>query len=377
MKNLCIKCFFYVLAIVGVLLAETLIDTTFIEGYTFYLRPFVWIVIAVVGYCFIAKPQTIKNKSDKFLYVLTFSIIFVTSYYLLGVVLGFARSPYARTFLGIVRNLFAFITPIVCYEIIRYVMVSSTISKIQNVLNFLLMFVLYMGIDNIMAVVWEGISYAYLLGTILPCIIQQCFLFYLCKHCGLASVLVWKLPTSILLYLLPIVPNLNWFFQLFYTSLSCLICYVFLYYTFVNTKAIKDVRVKRKKKPIMGLFLMLLILGMAGFVSGMYPQVPVVIVSNSMNPYFYRGDIVVINKNGEYEEGSVIQFHMNGMSVVHRIYEKNTTPQGINYYTTKGDNNNAVDDWIVYEDQIDGVLSCVIPKIGYVTIWINEMLGRG
>ncbi len=376
-KKFDLKTTIYLSSILLILIAEIFISSDYLQFYTYYIKPIVWGIVAFIGILTINKKRTILNKQDKILYVLTFSIIFTTLYYLMGLIFGYANTPFSRDFSGIIRNIYSFVFIVVLYEIIRQNLISSTNSKFELSIVYITMFLFYIGLSNIIDKIINGISFAYLLGTILPCLIEQLFLTYICKKCGIGCALIWKLPNTLLLYIIPIVPNLNWFFSLFYTSLSCLVSYVFLYYTFINKQLIKNVRVKKTKKPYKSFILIFILLIMIGFVMGLYPLKPVVIVSNSMYPYFSKGDIVVINKNKEYDEGSVIQFEMNGISVVHRIYEKCSTPQGETYYITKGDNNNAEDDWFVYEDQIDGALSCIIPKIGYITIFINQLIGRG
>ena len=64
--------------------------------------------------------------------------------------------------------------------------------------------------------------------------------------------------------------------------------------------------------------------------------------------------------------------------VIHRIIAKNTT-NGQVYYTIKGDNNPTADPVVVTPDQIQakvisfGETPFVIPKIGYITLWIRGL----
>lgn len=123
-----------------------------------------------------------------------------------------------------------------------------------------------------------------------------------------------------------------------------------------------------------------------------------VVVSGSMEPVFYRGDVVVVEKvnflglnevnpdnlsvgdiviyTGTWATGSPEQ-------IIHRIIVKNTTSDGKLYYITKGDNNPAPDPVVVYPNQIDakvvslgstpGANPLVIPRIGYITLWIRGL----
>ena len=149
---------------------------------------------------------------------------------------------------------------------------------------------------------------------------------------------------------------------------------MFLYYTYTNKQLVKDVRVNRKRKPYFTIVAMICLILFVGFVCGIFPYQPIVILSNSMVPNFSRGDIVVVDKNGDYGIDSIIQFENEGINVVHRIVGIGTDENGKTYYITKGDNNNTEDNWVVYEEQIYGTVKLIIPKIGYITIWFNDAI---
>lgn len=116
-----------------------------------------------------------------------------------------------------------------------------------------------------------------------------------------------------------------------------------------------------------------------------------VVVSGSMEPVFYRGDVVIIEKTNflglqefnpnNLKVGDIIIYQATWFPepVIHRIIAKSTNPNGKTYYITKGDNNAAPDPVAVYPEQVlSKVVSLsnnplVIPKIGYLTIWIRGL----
>ena len=115
-----------------------------------------------------------------------------------------------------------------------------------------------------------------------------------------------------------------------------------------------------------------------------------VVVSGSMEPTFYRGDVVVIQKANflglselnttNLNVGDIVIYDATWYPepVIHRIIAKNTT-NGQVYYTIKGDNNPTADPVVVSPDQIQakvitfGETPFVIPKIGYITLWIRGL----
>lgn len=116
-----------------------------------------------------------------------------------------------------------------------------------------------------------------------------------------------------------------------------------------------------------------------------------VVVSGSMEPTFYRGDVVVIeqaNFLGFHEMdaenlkiGEIIIYDATwfGEPVIHRVISIKQGSDGKTYYVTKGDNNPNADPALVSVDQIKakvvtvGNQPLVIPKIGYITLWIRGL----
>ncbi len=115
-----------------------------------------------------------------------------------------------------------------------------------------------------------------------------------------------------------------------------------------------------------------------------------VVVSGSMEPVFYRGDVVVIEKTDflgineinpdNLKVGDIVIYHATWFPepVIHRIVATGTI-NGTPYYVTKGDNNPVQDPAPVYHNQVIakvatiGNTPIVIPKVGYITIWIRGL----
>ena len=111
----------------------------------------------------------------------------------------------------------------------------------------------------------------------------------------------------------------------------------------------------------------------------MATQYPIVAVeSNSMVPFFYRGDILVIKgaSQDELKTGDVIVFSVPGrpVPIVHRIIAKNPD----NTYQTKGDANSDQHPWekSIEFTQIKGREILILPFLGWVKIGMTEILGQ-
>ncbi|KAG8950151.1 Signal peptidase complex catalytic subunit [Tulasnella sp. 424] len=110
----------------------------------------------------------------------------------------------------------------------------------------------------------------------------------------------------------------------------------------------------------------------------------VVVLSGSMEPAFYRGDLLFLHnpRNTPFEVGDITVYKLNGVEVpiVHRILETHTLRSNPlkQKILTKGDNNHDDDlglyngrEWLDREHVI-GKVRGFIPYVGYVTIAMND-----
>lgn len=115
-----------------------------------------------------------------------------------------------------------------------------------------------------------------------------------------------------------------------------------------------------------------------------------VVVSGSMEPTFYRGDIVVLEKADFFgihefdpdtiEVGDVVVYDATwyDQPVIHRVIGT-ADINGTTMYIIKGDNNKSPDPYYVTKDQIKekvvtfGDNLVIIPKIGYLSLWLRGL----
>lgn len=75
------------------------------------------------------------------------------------------------------------------------------------------------------------------------------------------------------------------------------------------------------------------------------------------------------------KEGDIIEYQLNNIFILHRIVDIKETTKGYRYQT-KGDNNNDVDLLPVEEEQVVGVVTYVVPYLGYPSVWFSEWIHR-
>jgi signal peptidase len=118
--------------------------------------------------------------------------------------------------------------------------------------------------------------------------------------------------------------------------------------------------------------------------SFMYPEevpnfagyMPIIVLSGSMEPEFYTGDLVIAHKvdPSTLKEGDVITFHEGSSLITHRIKEISVEEEK-RYYTTKGDNNNVEDRTRVTDAQIEGIYKHRIANLGNTALFLQTPVG--
>lgn len=76
----------------------------------------------------------------------------------------------------------------------------------------------------------------------------------------------------------------------------------------------------------------------------------------------------------ELEVNDIIQYTLDGRTIVHRIHKKTKDEYGNTVYQTKGDNNNAPDTELVTLKQVKGKVYMVIPFAGWPSVLIYDFL---
>uniref|UniRef100_A0A915KCM0 Signal peptidase complex catalytic subunit SEC11 n=1 Tax=Romanomermis culicivorax TaxID=13658 RepID=A0A915KCM0_ROMCU len=109
----------------------------------------------------------------------------------------------------------------------------------------------------------------------------------------------------------------------------------------------------------------------------------VVVLSGSMEPAFFRGDLLFLTNHQEepIRAGDIVVFKIEGreIPIVHRVIKIHEKENGTIKFLTKGDNNN-VDDrglyapgqfWLESKDVV-GRARGYLPFVGMVTILMND-----
>ncbi|WP_053361522.1 signal peptidase I [Bacillus sp. FJAT-27251] len=102
---------------------------------------------------------------------------------------------------------------------------------------------------------------------------------------------------------------------------------------------------------------------------------PLTILSNSMQPTFDAGDVILINTEVDPKVNDVITYkHPDGILVTHRAIDM-VEENGQNLFVTQGDNNNVKDDLLIPRKDILGVQKIIVPGAGYIAKFVAGPIG--
>ena len=108
-------------------------------------------------------------------------------------------------------------------------------------------------------------------------------------------------------------------------------------------------------------------------VFGLYP---LVVLSDSMSPYFDGGDLIICQNEDDIKVGDVIAYYSKNKSSItsHRVTKISKDDSGL-LYKTKGDANNIEDDGYVSYVDIIGVYKTKIKYLGHLVLFMQSKIG--
>lgn len=327
--------------------------------------------------------RKVKSRYDKdiiltiFIYVFIYYIII----YLSGLFIGFTRNIYSLNFISIIKNILPVLIFITLVEILRYIL-NSQIK--DNKWLLVLSSIVFTLIDTVLIIkVTDFGNFYKVLNTfglfVLPSLSKNMFLTFLTTKSSYKPCLIYRYLMEIPKYILPIIPNFGNYLESVLYILVPLLIFLSIYNIFDKLKR-RNVIIKNKKNignyiyMVLSVFLIVLICTS----SGLFKYRTFVIATGSMTPNINKGDMVIIENITEEEKkslsvGDIIAFKMDNKTVVHRIINKINTSSGV-FYSTKGDNNNSPDGYLLDIDNIVGLEKFRIRYIGYPTIAIYDRI---
>lgn len=367
--------------IIVILIYGLLSNFRFVLGlnglYLYIVNPIFWIIFCVVLFFTLGTLYTNTKLRKKIIqYTTVATLTYLIVYMLSGLFVTFGENPYSTTLKGLIINLWSLGIPIFAKEYIRYKLINNVYDR-DKVKFAILISAVYIIID-IQYTSFIGQTIAtltivkYISQVIIPNIAKNVLFSYIAIQGDYLPAILYQLVTNLYYWVSPILPNSPWAMTAIIDTVIPIILFLYIRYEKVKLVPQKDRRMVIDTNPGSVIPLVITIVLVIWFALGIFPVKPIAIATGSMEKEICVGDVAIIKKcnSNDVNVGDIIEYQMEGYTVVHRIIEKRQN-NGRLSFITKGDNNNAPDRDEVKEDQLIGKVIFKIKYIGYPAIWMH------
>ena len=293
-----------------------------------------------------------------------------------GLVMGFGRSPYDQSPVGILINVFYLGFMLIGIELSRAWLVNGLFHKKPNLgialTAFIFTFYSFSLVRfRIYETPLEGAEF--LGGLFLPAFMEHLLASFLALLAGPLPAIIFRGTLLAFHWLSPYLPDLNWVMRALIGSFVPVFCMAVLHQLYRSE--VQKIRSRREREnPAGWVTASVTSVLLIWFAVGVFSYFPNVIISGSMRPHIEIGDIVIVQRVDldEVQAGDVIQFREAGVRVNHRVLEIQEDDRGLPLFITKGDNNPNPDTEPVKAEQFLGRVVHVVPRLGWLTIWMRS-----
>ena len=345
--------------------------------YLYIINPIFWIGLAMflkfsTGRTF----ENRKNKREIIEYCAIGVLIYIITYMISGLFITFGKNPYSTKITGVITNIWILGAAIIAKEYIRYKLIQNVYEK-DKIKIAIAISAVYVFIDfNISRFFYGTITVYYIVKqiaqTLIPLIATNILCSYVSINSSYVPAIIYQIGVKLYLWISPILPNAPWIMISIIDSVIPIIIVIYIRYIksqkdiFKSKERIEATNPKSIIPLVVGIILAI------WFAIGIFPIKPIAIATGSMEKELYPGDVAIVKKcnSNDVVVGDIIEYQMEGYTVVHRIVEKNQR-NGEFFFTTKGDNNKHPDSKEVTEQQLIGKVIFKIKYIGYPAIWLH------
>lgn len=301
------------------------------------------------------------------------------SFYILsGFLSGFGKNPSGVGIVGAIKYLWVYGVPIVCIEWIRVNLVRNVRGNKKTFIYIIISLILFVAEINVFILFRSyysiSIFFKSFFSVLLPLIIKNIVFTHIVEYSNILPTTIYSIISKIFLWLMPIYPNIPW---LITTIFDCMV-YISIY-LYINYTANKELRLINKTmlkelNPKSIIIYMIVALGILWFCTGTLYYAPYSVLSSSMSPQIKVGNLVIVEKcsKDEIKENDIIQFRVQNTVIVHRVVEINYNEKGERIYTTKGDNNETVDETKIKDTNVLGKVVANIRYLGWPSVLISD-----
>lgn len=289
-------------------------------------------------------------------------------------------SPYDISPIGIFSNAVAIFPAIMAKEMVRRYSFASVFKALKHKkLAMAIITVIFclaeINFKKIIDIKEFKELFIYIAQIVLPIITRNILMSVLAFYGGAMASIAYIGIIQLFLKCFPVLPELPWLID---SAIG--VAFPIIYAMFMSEHVFETGRSSRvnKKEDVMYLLSFLTAIVFVWFCVGAFPIYPNIILTGSMEPLIYPGDVVIVKKIAKEDEiydlsvGDIISFKRDDITITHRIKEILRDDAGNIKFETKGDNNNSVDERKVEPNDIKGIIIKVVPKIGLPALILRE-----
>lgn len=336
---------------------------------------------AVLVYVLIKKRPILSMNKSQIIYVMSLiAIVYLALYYLSGLYFGFYNNLYTLNANTVLKVVLPIVVIIVSTEIIRYVIISQE-DKLSVALFYFSCVIAETFVYSSVPSVESFSSFLGLVtGTVLPAILYNLLYNYLSKRYGIYPNLIYRLLTTLYIYLIPVVSGISASLINFISVILPIAIYVFIDTLYGKRKkyALKKWRVSLKiVSVVLTVAVLIIMTGTIMLISNQFRYGAYVIATDSMTGELNKGDVALYERYDDQPiiEGQVIAFERDNRVTIHRVVEIQIINGEVRYYT-KGDINEGLDTGFVVKSDIIGLVEYKLPYAGYPSIWLRGLFKR-
>lgn len=343
-------------------------------------------IYAVITICTLkTKKVGSINKKNAMILMIIFSMIYLAVFYALGLYFGFIKSKILFSLRTIVKYIIPLTLIIIGSETIRRTFLSHKIEikykelkiELSSILTYIAMVIIdiliYTEIYNLRSLD----DYLTLIGFVFFASLSCNLLYnYITPRYGSKGIVIYRLVTTLFIYIFPFVTDMYIFFRIFLRLLYPYIMYIVIEKLF--SKNDYTVMIKDRRKEIFANTIMIVIATLfVMLVSCQFRFGLLVVGSESMTGTLDKGDALIFEKytTQEIVEGQVIIFNYENVQTIHRVIDIQKV-NGEYRYFTQGDANSKPDEGYRVKDDISSLVKLRIKYIGYPTLFVRSIFEK-
>ena len=348
-----------------------------------------YIVAFILLAVFLILKKNYRVKSNEYIYekqvtilMVLFALVYIAIFYGLGLHFGYVHTLYPLSIMTFLKFILPFTLIIVFNELVRKSLLSQDVKitikgrKISLSSTFTLLItifvdmILYVGVYNLETLD----NFLRVVGYVVFAAISSNLLFqYLTPRFGPKGIIIYRLITVLLLYIIPFEPDMFILFRAFMRMVYPFIIYLILENTYAKASLALSYRQRKRNIWTTGITLIALVLFIM-LVSCQFKFGIVVIGSRSMTGTINMGDAIIYERydGGEIKQGQVVMFFDGKNRIIHRAIKIRNVDGEIRI-TTKGDANSTPDKGYRTPSDVMGLVRLRVKLIGWPTIWVHRL----